>query len=43
MEQVDKFNSQEFQDFTLFWDKKLADLRLYITQQINGLSQLHYQ
>ena len=43
MKQVNDFNSQEFEEFTLFWDKQLADLRMQISQQINGLQQTHYQ
>lgn len=40
--QVNDYNTQEFQDFTLRWDQRLADLRLQITQKINELQQKHY-
>lgn len=40
--QVNDYNTQEFQDFTLRWDQKMADLRLQITTKINEMQQIHY-
>ena len=43
MEQVDQFNRQEFEQFTVKWDNHLAAMRLNITKQINSLIDSHEQ
>ena len=36
--QVEEFNREEFQEFTLKWDEKLSQLKTNITQQISLLA-----
>mmetsp|Transcript_2876 Transcript_2876/g.4903 ORF Transcript_2876/g.4903 Transcript_2876/m.4903 type:complete len:205 (-) Transcript_2876:41-655(-) len=42
-EQVEQYNRDEFQEFTLIWDRKLETLKQQIALEISKLAKLHQQ